>query len=405
MANSAISTSSGFESTKAILSVVIFSFIVYLLVGLPITILPIFTVKTLNYSPFLAGVIISLQYVATLLTRPKSGQLADKYGAKKVLLWGLTSCSLSGLVTLVAMMVSSNSPLLSFTLIALGRLFLGVGESFGSTGTLMWGMSLVNSTQTSKVISWNGAATYLSMALGAPLGIMLNHSFGLYTFTLFTIGLALLGFIIAFYKPYIQPVRSIKHRVPFKTVLHRIWPFGTGLAMGTIGFGAISTFITLYFMEQNWSNAAFALSLFSIGFVITRFIFSKAIDKFGGARVAMVAFTVEALGLLIIWFTPYQLYVYLGALFVGCGFSLIFPALGIESIKKVDANSYGAALGTFTAFFDLALMLIGPVAGLIITYAGMRNFYGICSLVIFMTAIFLLLLTLKNKKEKTHLIS
>ena len=37
---------------------------------------------------------------------------------------------------------------------------------------------------------------------------------------------------------------------------------GIGLALGTVGFGAIATFITLYYASHQWSNAAFSLTLF-----------------------------------------------------------------------------------------------------------------------------------------------
>ncbi|HAK33730.1 MAG TPA: MFS transporter, partial [Pantoea sp.] len=60
---------------------------------------------------------------------------------------------------------------------------------------------------------------------------------------------------------------------------------GLALGFGTIGFGVISTFITLYFASRDWSGAAFALSLFSLGFVLFRLLFSRAITRFGGLRV------------------------------------------------------------------------------------------------------------------------
>jgi hypothetical protein len=49
-----------------ILSIVKFNFASYLTIGLPLAVLPGFVHDGLGYSAFWAGVVISLQYIATL---------------------------------------------------------------------------------------------------------------------------------------------------------------------------------------------------------------------------------------------------------------------------------------------------------------------------------------------------
>lgn len=77
---------SHFQLNKRILSVVIFTFFTYISIGLPLAVLPQFVNHNLQYSSFIAGAIISLQYLATLITRPRAGRLADRLGARKVVL-------------------------------------------------------------------------------------------------------------------------------------------------------------------------------------------------------------------------------------------------------------------------------------------------------------------------------
>lgn len=370
---------SNFQLNKKILSVVIFTFFTYISIGLPLAVIPQFVSHQLSYSSFVAGAIISLQYLATLITRPRAGQLADKLGARKVVLIGLSCCAASGILSACAIFLVAY-PALSLTLLALGRLCLGAGESFGSTGSTLWGMNLVDRTEISRVISWNGVCTYLAMAIGAPLGVILSAYFTQAGFAFFTILIAIFGFVLAYQKPSIRVNANLDTKISFLKVVSKVWVFGAGLALGTVGFGVISTFITLYFHQQHWENAAYALSVFSLGFVFIRLIFARTIPKFGGIKVSLISFFFETLGLFLIWQTQNLYWVYVGAFLVGAGFSLVFPALGVEAVKQVEVKNRGSALGVYNAFLDVALMIIGPVAGLLISMVGMQNLYGVAAL-------------------------
>ena len=63
----------------------------------------------------------------------------------------------------------------------------------------------------------------------------------------------------------------------------------------------ISTFIMLYFASRDWSGAAFALTLFSLGFVLVCLAGGRYITRFGGIKVSLVLFVLECAGLLLIW--------------------------------------------------------------------------------------------------------
>lgn len=383
------------QLNRRILSVIIFTFFCYLSVGLPLAVLPGFVHNQLGYSSFMAGLIISVQYFATLVSRPQSGRLADAFGPKKVVMLGMSCCGMSGVLTILAGLAIA-SPGLSLTLLALGRIFLGVGESFSSTGATLWGMNIVGSTQTARVISWNGVATYLAMALGAPTGVALNALMGIHGFAALVALMGLVGLLLASRKPAISV--ALGARIAFHRVVSRVWAYGLGLGLGTIGFGAIATFITLYFASRQWQGAAFALSLFSIGFVLIRLIFSRTITRYGGLAVSVVSFAVECAGLLLIWQAESAWLVDVGAFCTGAGFSLIFPALGVEAVRQVDVQNQGAALGTYSAFLDLALGLTGPLAGLLINHLGMASLWPAAALMVLGA----MLLTLRLWRRQTY---
>lgn len=73
----------GLRLNLRIVSVVIFNFASYLTIGLPLAVLPGYVHDVMGYSAFWAGLVISLQYFATLLSRPHAGRYADLLGPKK----------------------------------------------------------------------------------------------------------------------------------------------------------------------------------------------------------------------------------------------------------------------------------------------------------------------------------
>ncbi|WP_158783256.1 MFS transporter [Pantoea sp. BAV 3049] len=367
------------QLNKRIISVVVFTFFCYLSIGLPLAVLPGYVHNKLGYSSFMAGLIISLQYFATLISRPQAGRYADLLGPKKVVLVGLVLCGASGLFSLLAVLFEAN-PLTSLILLAIGRLVLGLGESLTATGSILWGMNIVGTVQSARVISWNGVATYLAMAVGAPLGVLLNSAFGIPGFAVLIMLMAIYGFWLATRRPAVVVV--VGQRIPFNKVFSRIWLYGLCLGLGTVGFGTIATFITLYFASHNWSGAAFSLTLFSLGFVAMRLVFSNYIGRFGGIRVSLVSFAIECIGLLMIWQGSSSLMVDVGAFLTGSGFSLVFPALGVEAIRQVAPQNQGSALGLYSAFLDFGLGITGPLAGLLIGHWGVDSIYLAAAVVV-----------------------
>ncbi|ORM62633.1 MFS transporter [Pantoea rodasii] len=362
-----------------ILSIVKFNFASYLTIGLPLAVLPGFVHDGLGYSAFWAGVVISLQYIATLLSRPHAGRYADLWGPKKVVVLGLVGCLISGICILLSALTEGQG-MMSLILLCLGRVILGVGQSFSGTGTSLWGVARVGSLHIGRVISWNGIVTYGAMAIGAPLGVVIFRSGGLLLLSSIIIAICVLAIALAVPR---APVKGSKAKpLPFRDVLGKIYGFGLILAMGSAGFGVIATFITLFYQDRGWDGAAFALTMFSAAFVGTRLLFPNAINKLGGLRVASICFAVEAIGLFLVAgsFDPWM--AKMGAFLTGAGFSLVFPAIGVVAVKVVPQQNQGSALATYTAFMDLSLGITGPIAGFIMSYAGVSLVYLLTALLV-----------------------
>lgn len=362
----------GLRLNLRIVSVAMYNFASYLTIGLPLAVLPGYVHEVMGYSAFWAGLVISLQYFATLLSRPHAGRYADLLGPKKIVVFGLCGCLLSGLGCLLAAL-STGWPLLALVLLCLGRVVLGFGQSFAGTGSTLWGVGVVGAAHIARVISWNGIVTYGAMAIGAPLGVIIYRTGGLELLAAAIMGVALLAIVLALPR---CPVTASKSKpMPFRAVLGRVAPYGLALGLASTGFGVIATFITLFYEAKGWDGAAFTLTLFSGAFIGARLLFPNGINRLGGLNVAMMCFAVEVVGLLLVGMAWLPWVAKLGAFLAGAGFSLVFPALGVVAVKAVPAQNQGSALATYTVFMDLSLGITGPLAGLVMAWAGIEFIY------------------------------
>lgn len=348
------------SGTAQIVAIVSATFACYLMIGIPFATLPGYIHLRLGYGTIVAGLAISVQYVATLLTRPRAGQMADTIGAKTTVLYGLAGCAVSG-VLLLGAAFATREAWVGLLLLLASRLALGFGESCVATGAIAWGIGRAGAARMAQVISWNGIATYGAIAIGAPFGVVVERLGGFAAIGAATIVIAIAGWLFASSR---RPAVVVKgERLAFGRVLSRILPYGVGLALGSVGFGAIATFITLFYTKHHWPNAAAALTAFGLFFVGARLIFSRAIGRYGGFRVALVSFSVECSGLVLLSQAATPALALAAAALSGFGFALVFPALGVEAIASVPAQNRGAALGAYSAFLDLALGVTGPVIG------------------------------------------
>ena len=295
-----------------------FTFVAYLCIGVFLATLPGFVHQQLGLSAVLAGLFVSLQYIATFATRSYAGKRTDTLGPRESVRQAMIFCGLSGLLQIVAVFLQHRL-WLAIPMVAASRLSLGIGESLcGTGGAIMWGISRVGTAETAKVIAWNGVATYVPIALGAPVGILIVSYGGMTALGAVVAAVCVVGYLGA---TRMEPTKAPEgERHGIRTILLRVAPYGMALALGGVGFGVIAAFITLYFVHQHWQGAAMSLTIYGMSFVCARLAFAGLIPKFGGFRVASVSFAIETVGLAVLALNHSREWAYVGCGLTGVGF-------------------------------------------------------------------------------------
>src|SRR5271170_1694281 len=224
------------------------------------------------------------------------------------------------------------SPAISLAIIIVGRLVAGFGESQFVTGCVSWSIASVGPQRAGMSMSWTGIAMFAALAIGAPIGMALYQGYGLQAAMIACIVAPLVAAVIAFREAaYTTPAGK---RLPFYRVVGQIWREGLGLMLQGVGLSGLTAFASLYFAAHGWGHAGLVMTAFGAGFIIVRVALGSLPDKIGGYRVALWSLIVEAAGQITVWSAPYEIVALAGALVTGLGCALVYPALGVEALKR-----------------------------------------------------------------------
>jgi MFS family permease len=347
-------------------------------VGAVLPVLPRFVHGPLDAGNVAVGVVVGSYAVTGLLLRPFAGRLADQRGRKPTVLIGSILVAIGGFMYLLPLGVPG---------LVAARLVLGAGEGTVFTASSAWVVDLAPVERRGRVIGLYGLSVWAGLSIGPLIGELILHASG-YTAVWLFAGLApLLGALIATRLP--DPFHAVPHREEEHQALierEAVRP-GAALALGSIGYGTMAAFVVLHLESRGVGHGAAVFGAFATMVVLTRLIGGDLPDRVGPVRVAIVAATVEAIGLTTIAVADTLPAAIAGALAMGAAFSLLYPSLSLIVVNRVSDTRRGAALGTFTAFFDAGVGFGAPLAGVAAALSSYEGAFLLAATIAFVSAI------------------
>lgn len=347
--------------TRSLLRMGIAIFFSYLSVALALPIIPLFVTHNLALTNWLGGLAVGIAFLSTIFSRHFSGKYADTRSPKRCTLLGLFCYATAAVICFSSTthLVTNTS---AYALLLCGRLILGIGESMALTGLTSWYLSQIGTKHSGKILSIIGIAIYGAFAVGGPLGLAIYKKYSFATTMNISFILPLIGVALLITSKDVRPNPLISRPSSF-SIIQIIWKEGAVVCLQGVGFAVLGAFTSLHFKSNGWPYAGCALSFFGIGFIASRILFSSLLDRKGGVVIALISLLVEMTGQLLIYSAPNMYIALMGALMTGLGCSMIFPAMGVEVVKKVPKELKGSAVGYFSAFQDIAYAVTAPFAG------------------------------------------
>lgn len=352
-----------------------------LAVGAVLPVLPRYVHGPLDGGDIAVGIVIGSYAVTGLLLRPFAGRLADRRGRKLAVLLGSFLVAFAGFLYLLPLGIPG---------LVAARLLLGAGEGTVFTAGSAWIVDIAPPERRGRVIGLYGLAVWSGLSIGPLIGEVLLSASGYTLVWIFAGAAPLVGALIALRLPdpfHPKPAEDEHHPLIAREAVRP----GTALALASLGYATVASFVVLHLDQRGVGHGAVVFGVFATMVVLTRLVGGDLPDRVGPLRVAIVAAVVEAVGLATMGVAHSLGVAIAGALAMGAAFSLLYPSLSLIVVGRVPETRRGAALGTFTAFFDAGIGFGAPLAGIaaaLTSYEGAFLFSSLIALAAMATIAF-----------------
>ncbi len=356
----------GARAVLAVFGVALSCFVAF---GAVLPILPRYVHGPLGSGDVAVGIVVGAFAITAIVARPWAGRETDRRGRRDVLAGGAAVAGLGGALLFLPLDVPG---------LVFARLVVGIGEGIVFTAASAWVVDLAPPDRRGRLIGLFGLSVWGGMSAGPVIGEALHSVGGYDAVWAFAVLAPLTGAALALSRPRDAPAAApqpapdepaARGRADALLAREAVGP-GIALALVNAGYATMAGFVVLHLEEQNTGHGVLAFTAFATSVVATRLLLGSIPDIIGPRRAAVIATIAEGVGLAIVGLAGVWPVAVAGALIMGFGFSMLYPALALFVVDRVDERRRGSALGTFTAFFDIGFGLGGPIAGAVAALGG-----------------------------------
>ena len=356
--------------TRTFLAVWVSSFAAFVALAAQLPVLPRYADGQLGAGSVGVGLAVGASSITALLFQPLAGRIADRRGRRRILLAG------TGLAATMIAAYTLTGGLAS--LVAL-RLVVGVGEALWFVGAATMIADLAPESRRGEALSYFTLAAYGGLAVGPVVGDSIRELAGFNAVWLTAAGFAAAAFLLALRLP---ETRQEHDEAPSGR-----WIYTPALAAGLVllaalmSFGGFNAFVALYAVELGIERPGLVFATFAVVVIAVRSLGARLPDTFGPRRAATLALVGLAAGMLLIAAWPSTVGLFAGTVVYSFGQALAFPALMAFVVAGAPPHERSAAVGTLSAFVDLAIASGAVVLGVVVEISTYRGAVLVAALV------------------------
>lgn len=326
-------------------------------------------------SPTKIGIIMGIAAAGALLIRPWAGRSVDRRGSKPVIFWGQ---SLMGLCFVAYIFFTEFAPLL------IVRFLHGVAMALYGTASVTFASCIGAPDLTASAISLYTVCTMIGLGSATSLSPLLFDRFGFNTLACTSIGAILLAILVIRWRAcHIPPLPEAK-QAPFFSVMRfqNVWVPTVCIFGSSFVFSAAMIFVPLLALAEKVDSFWLFYVCFAVAVVVTRLGVRSVTELLSTQQLSTWAGVLNIACSLFIGLVPAGWSFGLGGILLGLGFGVIFPALTVFVVQRVDPSIRGTALSILTASGDVGHALGASALGVVADFWGFRALFIVSALVV-----------------------
>lgn len=347
----------------------------FVTMGIYLSALPLFVTGELGGSRSAVGLTVGAFSLSAVLLRPTVGREIDKRGRRLFL----------AAAPLILIVTSAGFGLARAVPVAVAlRLAQGVAGACFYTAAATVATDLAPEGRRAEYLARFSLFLYGGLAIGPALGeaIVSSRGFG---WTWAAAGTsAVVCLVVALALPETRSAEAAAARLEavaprgFARFLHpaAVGP-GVVIITAAVGYTSITAFSPLYARRMGMATSGPLYATFALSVLVVRLVSGRLADRYGRVEVALPGMVLAVAGLTLMALQVSPALAFVGVAGFGVGFSLVFPALMALTVDRVPETERGAAVGSFTAFFDIGSSTGGYAVGAVADRWGFGGGYGL----------------------------
>ena len=316
-----------------------------------------------------AGLFLGFLTYASAFSAPVTGTLADRVGARRVLIVAGVAITL---FTVAYALIPSYKVMLALVLVH------GVFWSGLLTGSAAYMTNILPEGRRAEGIAYWGLSTIAAIAVAPTLGFWI-YQYGWTALCLETAVLNLLMAFIAWRLPAQAVAAAPAAGRSGRLIEWRVLILSFTLFLYSFGYGGITSFTALYADANGVSPKGSYLTALALVILVTRPLSGRLGDRFGYRRVFLPCLVLIAVGLSCLAMGGSRFWLVTSALIFGTGFGTAYPVFAGYVMRQVGADRRGAAFGAILACFDTGIGTGSTSMGWLISRYGFASAFGVAA--------------------------